>query len=94
MAQEASMAPPHTDVKGFNQPVQPALIVQLTRPPVPSLSDVAREANCSVSFVSACAHGRRRPTKRVREAAERLFGRPADELFPHWPDTGGDDAAA
>jgi transcriptional regulator with XRE-family HTH domain len=81
------MAAPQTPVKGLNEP---ALIVQLTRPPKTSLSDVAREAGCSLAFVSACAHGRRRPTKRVREAAERLFGHPADELFPTW---GCDDAA-
>ena len=82
------MAATKSAVKGLNEP---ALIVQLTRRPVPSLSDLARKADCSLAFVSACAHGRRRPTKRVREAAEELFGRPADELFRAWP--GDDDAA-
>ncbi|SFI43999.1 Helix-turn-helix domain-containing protein [Nocardioides psychrotolerans] len=62
-----------------------SLILRLTSRPSVTLSDIAREARCSPTFVSACAHGRSRATPRVREAAERLLGVPADELFPAWP---------
>lgn len=61
-----------------------APILVLTAPPRVTLSDIARKANCSLSFVSGCAHGRKRPTKRVMDAAESLLGVPAAELFPAW----------
>lgn len=61
------------------------LILELTRAPDVSLSDVARKAGVTLSFVSACAHGRKRPTRKVKEAAEALFGRTAEDLFPRWP---------
>ena len=57
------------------------LILRLTAQPEVTLSDIARLAGCSLSFVSACAHGRKRPSERVRNAAEKLFSRSADELF-------------
>jgi transcriptional regulator with XRE-family HTH domain len=63
----------------------PALILQLTARPRVALSDIARASGTSLSFVSACAHGRKRPTKRVLEAAERLLGVPGAQLFPVWP---------
>ena len=62
-----------------------ALILQLTEQPRVSLSQIAKEAGCTPQFVSMCAHGRRRPTAKVREAAEKLLGVAAAELFPVWP---------
>lgn len=61
------------------------LILRLTGRPEVSLSDIARAAGCTPGFVSMCAHGRRKPTARVRQAAERLLGVAADDLFPKWP---------
>jgi transcriptional regulator with XRE-family HTH domain len=74
-----------TQVKNVKQSAKKnrrPLIVELTRRPDVSLSDIARRAGCTLSFVSACAYGRRRPTRKVREAAEALLGYPAEELFP------------
>lgn len=68
-------------VKGLNE--RP-LILRLTTPQV-TLSDIARAAGCSLTFVSLCAHGHRKPTRKVQQAAERLLGRSASELFPEWP---------
>jgi hypothetical protein len=62
-----------------------SLLIQLTAAPKVRLSDIARAAGCSLSFVSSCAHGQKKPTRKVRDAAERLLGHPADELFPVWP---------
>jgi hypothetical protein len=58
-----------------------ATILRLTRRPPVTLSDIARKAGVTLSFVSACAHGRKQPTTRVKAAAEALLGRPAEELF-------------
>lgn len=71
-------------VKDVNQ--AQTLILRLTAHPEVSLSDIARLAGCSLSFVSACAHGRKRPSAKVRKAAEALLRRPADELFAPSPE--------
>jgi transcriptional regulator with XRE-family HTH domain len=71
-----------SQVKELNQEAKNPTLLDLTRGPAVTLSDVAREAGVTLSYVSACAHGRKRPSSRVQLAAERLLGRPADQLFP------------
>jgi transcriptional regulator with XRE-family HTH domain len=68
------------------------LIAELAVPPPqhPTLTDLARISGLSVATVSRSVAGKNRPNERLRRAAERLFGRPADELFA--PSTAGDDA--
>lgn len=72
------MAQPVEPVKDVNRRT---LLLDLTSPATVNMSDIARATPCSLSYVSACAHGRKRPSRRLQQAAERLLGRPAEELF-------------
>ena len=51
----------------------------------PTLTDIAREAGVSKSFVSKVARGHRKATTGVRAAAEKLLGVPAEVIFPDEP---------
>lgn len=51
----------------------------LTRP---TLTSIAREADVSVSFVSAGAAGRKKASPKVRAAAAIVLGLPTDVIFP------------
>lgn len=48
----------------------------------PTLTEIAREAGVSVSFVSMVARGRRRPTAKVMAAASRVLRLPVGMVFP------------
>ena len=47
----------------------------------PTLTQIAREAGVSVSFVSQIAAGKKNATKAVQEAAARVLSMPVDEIF-------------
>ncbi len=59
------------------------LIAELAVPPPqhPTLTDLARISGLSVATVSRSVAGKNRPNERLKRAAERLFGRPWQELF-------------
>ena len=48
----------------------------------PSLADIARDAGCSRSYVSAVAAGRKKPSDRVKLAAARVLQLPIEAIFP------------
>ena len=50
----------------------------------PTFAEVARLAGVDPSFISKVAAGHRKPTERVRAAAEEVLGLPAEEIFPEW----------
>ncbi len=47
----------------------------------PTLTQIAREAGVSVSFVSQIAAGRKKPTQAVQKAAAKVLSMPVDEIF-------------
>ena len=47
----------------------------------PTLTQIAREAGVSVSFVSQIAAGKKNATNAVKEAAARVLAMPVDEIF-------------
>ena len=55
-------------------------LAELTRGP--TLADIAREAGCSRSYVSAVAAGRKKPSDRLKLAAARVLNLPVDAIFP------------
>lgn len=48
----------------------------------PTFAEVARRAGVDPSFVSKVAAGTRKPSARVRAAAEAVLGLSATEIFP------------
>ncbi len=48
----------------------------------PTFAEIARVAGVDPSFVSKVASGARKPSRRVRLAAEEVLGLPASAIFP------------
>ena len=48
----------------------------------PTLTDIAKEAGVSVSYVSACAAGRKPASNKLRRAAATVLRLPVTEIFP------------
>jgi DNA-binding XRE family transcriptional regulator len=70
-----------SEVNDVNQPESKTRLAELTLGR-PNLADIAREAGCSRSFVSAVAAGRKKPSARLKIAAARVLALPVEAIFP------------
>ncbi len=52
----------------------------------PTLTEIAREARCTVGYVSAVAAGRKPASAKVRRAASKVLRLPVSEIFPEEPE--------